>query len=525
VSENFKRLHLFNGMLATEEDWNAGVNYHYAKGQLHNRVMHGAGVVPHFREGLTVRALQPPGMKVVVNPGMAIDPLGNELFLWDPVLLSINPEEFGTSGKPFSGNLFVCVSFEERPDDFAVSETDSRITGHRRIEEGARVRVSAEGVRPEDVELARIYIVPEVQQIADAVNVEAPRPGEIDLRFVPHVGQPGGRISSVSQQLLISALDRRHKLLGNWVLEYEVMDANLPRPTLLTAKALVKGGLLDRAGLVSLLLGVTNTEDEMCTLIKQKKGDWERVWVSKEFKAYKEAWQRAQKALATLEAGPTPAMDSAQFFREVDRALERFREVNVPLERLTEQLPNLLERGAASGPTYEEVSDSALKAMGTEPPRRLAIDGKPFVLVDSLEVTSPASEEAHFFRLEVGPNDVVQGTTPATYPDGNRVTDSGLSYRRGSVYFQVNDVKPGRDMLILRRVEFRELNVEEEVRVDDQPIGVWRIEGDDRENQWRNVMFMVDGEFLVGPRPRFRLRLMEGSSPSNMYRYWFYQAA
>lgn len=525
MSENFKRLHLFNGMLATEEDFNAGVEYHHAKRQLLNRVLQGSGVVPHFREGLSVRALQPAGMKVVVNPGMAIDPLGNELFLWDPVLLTINPEEFGTSGKPFSGNLFICMSYEERPDDFTISETDSRITGHRRIEESAKVRVSAEGVRGDDVELARIYIVPEVQQISDAANVEAPRPGEIDLRFVPHVGLPGGRVSSVAQQLLTTAIDRRHKLLGTWMLEYEVMEANLPRPALLAARALVRSGQLDRTGLVGLLLGVVNTEDEMCTLIKQKKGDWERVWVSKEFKAYKEAYQRAQKALATLEMGPTPAMDSAQFFREVDRSLERFREINAPLERLTEQLPHLLERGAASGPTYEEVTDSGLKAMGTEPPRRFAIDGKPFVLVDTLEITSPASEEAHFFRLEVGPNDVVQGTTPASYPDGNRVTDSGLSYRRGSVYFQVNDVKPGRDMLILRRVEFRELQVEEEVRVDDQPVGVWRIEGDDRENQWRNVMFMVEGEYLVGPRPRFRLRLMEGSSPSNMYRFWFYQAA
>jgi len=525
VNENFKRLHLFNGMLATEEDWNAGIDYHHEKARLHNRIFHGSGVVPHFREGLTVRALQPPGLKVVVNPGMAIDPQGNELFLWDPVLLSVNPEEYGTSAKPFSGNVFVCISYEERPDDFAVSETDSRIHGHRRIIESSKVRVSTDGVGPDDVELARIYLVPDVRQIADAPNPEAPRPGEIDLRFVPYVGQPGGRISSVAQQLLLTTLERRHALLGTWLIEYEVAEAHIPRPSLVTARALIRSGQLDRPGVAGVLLGVINLEDEMCTLIRQKKGEWERVWVSKEFKAYKEAWERAQKALATVELGPTPAMDSAQYIREVDRALERFRDVTPPLERLTEQLPHLLERGAASGPTYEEVTDSSLKSMGTEPPTRFAIDGKPFVLVDSLDVTSPASEEAHLFKLEVGPNDVVQGTTPAVYPDGTRVTDSGLSYRRGSVYFQVNNVKPGRDMLVLRRVEFRELQVEEEVRVDDQPVGVWRIEGDDRENQWRNVMFHIDGEFLVGPRPRFRLRLMEGSSPSNMYRFWFYQAA
>lgn len=525
MTEHFKRLHLFNGMLATEEDWNAGVRYHHDKSRLHNRVIHGAGVVPHHREGLTVRALQPPGMKVVVNPGMALDPSGNELFLNDPTLLSITPEEYGTAGKPFSGNIFICLSYEERPEDFAVSETDSRVTGHKRVTELVRVRVSHEGLRPDDIELARIYLVPEVTQITDPQNNTSPKPGEIDLRFVPHVGLPGGRISAVTQQLLLSSIDRRNKLLGTWLLEYEVMEANLPRPVLMNAKSMVRAGVLDRAGLCGTLLSVINAEDDMCALIKQRKGDWERVWVSKEFKAYKESWERAQKALVVLENGPTPAMDSNQFFREVDRALERFRDVNAPLERLTEQMPSLLERGAASGPTYEEMTESGLKNMGSEPPRRMAIDGKPFVLVDTLEITNPASEEGHLFRLEVGPNDVVQGTTPAMYPDGSRVTDSGLSYRRGSVYFQVNSVIPGRDMLVLRRVEYRELNVEEEVRVDDQPVGVWKIQGDDRENQWRNVMYHIDGEFLVGPRPRIRLRLMDGSSPSNMYRFWFYQAA
>lgn len=525
MSENYKRLHLFNGMLASEEDWNAGFRYHYEKSLLHNRVIHGAGVVPHHREGLTVRALQPAGMKVVVNPGMAVDPSGHEIFLHDPVLLSLNPEEYSSNGKPFSGNVFVCLSFDERPDDFAVSEIDSRVTGHRRITELANVRISHEGLRSDDIELARIYLVPEVTQISDAQNASAPRPGEIDLRFVPQTGGMGGRVNAVTQQLLTSALERRHKLLATWILEYEVMEANLPRPYLMQAKALVRAGVVDRAALCGVLLSITQAEEEMGALIKHKKGEWERVWVSKEFKAYKEGWERAGKALALLENGPTPSMDSVQFLREVDRAIERFRDVNAPLERLTEQLSNLLERGAASGPTYEEVSDSSLKAMGSEPPRRLAIDGKPFVLVDTLEVTNPASEEGHLFRLEVGPNDVVQGTTPATYPDGNRVTDSGLSYRRGSVYFQINNVQPGRDMLVLRRVEFRELNVEEEVRVDDQPVGVWKVEGDDREHQWRNVMYNIDGEFLVGPRPRVRLRLMDGSSPSNMYRFWFYQAA
>lgn len=116
--EHFKRLHLFNGMLVTEEDWNAGIQYHAQKHSLHQSSLHGAGVVPHFLQGLTVRALQPNALKLVVNPGLALDPLGRELLVLEPSVLALHPEAFQTEGRPFTGHLYITLRYDEQPDDF-----------------------------------------------------------------------------------------------------------------------------------------------------------------------------------------------------------------------------------------------------------------------------------------------------------------------------------------------------------------------------------------------------------------------
>lgn len=390
--------------------------------------------------------------------------------------------------------------------------------------ERARLSLTPDGTRRNAIELARIYVTPALSRVADAKDPLSPEPGELDLRFVPYIGTLGGAPVGALKQRLLLAIEKRAQLLGTWWLEFNVVEAALVRPALYSARALVRGGLLDRAGIMDGLLSGLQQEEELISILERKTGAWERVWVSQEFKAYKEGRQRAQQACSALVFGPTPQLDRQQFELEVERCLELFREANATFERLTDQLAQLLERGVASGPTYQEVTEAELRNTGSEPPQRISLDGRPFVRIDSLEVTNTASIEAHFFRPDVGANDVVQGTTPGVYPDGTRLSDGGLSYRRGSIYFRINNVKPGRDLLMLRRVELRQLRAEEEVRIDDQPIGLWKIEGDDREHGWRNLLYAVDGEYLVGPRPRVRLRLMEGSSPSNLYRFWFYQA-
>lgn len=92
----FKRPRYFDGRLLTAKDLQAEQNYHREKQRLHNRALHGWGVV----EGLEVTAS---GDAITVSPGFALDPEGNEIVLADPV--TIRPTD-RTSG-------FVCLRYTE----------------------------------------------------------------------------------------------------------------------------------------------------------------------------------------------------------------------------------------------------------------------------------------------------------------------------------------------------------------------------------------------------------------------------
>ena len=523
MKENFRRVHFFNGMLATEDDWNAAEAYQRESRRFQNRYVSGAGVIPHFREGLVVRATQPAGLRVTVQPGAALDPQGREVLVLEPQLRSINPEEFAERGTPFSGFLFVVARYDERPESFAVSAVDARIQGHKRVAETALITVQKEEPRDDGIELARIYWAPECSRVTDALDFSNPRPGEIDLRFVAKAGQSGGRFDPVVTQHLLNSFERRSRLLSQLMLEFGVMEANIPRPGLMTARTLLKGGNLDRPTTADLLRHILDLEEEMTVLIQKRSGEWERVWVSTEYKNYLDSIRKAHQQLRSLENGPLAHMESIHYRAEMSRALDQFRQVNDALEGLLRRLPEMLEQVKAADP-YPEITAEQLAVWALEMPRRFALGGTPYVLVDQLDVTNVASEEAHRFRIDAGPKDVVEGTTPATYPGGGAVTDSGISFRRGSIQFTVGDLVPGRDVLLVRRVELRDLNVEEEVRVDDQVTGSWRFDGNDAQNTWRNVLLGINGEFVAGPRPRVRLQLSPNSSPSNLYRVWVYQS-
>lgn len=73
-----KRVNYFYGRLLTAEDFQAEQDYHRSRARRHNRFLHGIGVV----SGLQVSVENSnAGSTIVVEPGFAIDPAGNELEL------------------------------------------------------------------------------------------------------------------------------------------------------------------------------------------------------------------------------------------------------------------------------------------------------------------------------------------------------------------------------------------------------------------------------------------------------------
>jgi hypothetical protein len=73
--QQFERSRFFTGKLLTADDLQAEQDYFRGKSRLHNRFLHGWGIV----SGLGVTIEQ--GATVVVSPGLAVDCCGNELVL------------------------------------------------------------------------------------------------------------------------------------------------------------------------------------------------------------------------------------------------------------------------------------------------------------------------------------------------------------------------------------------------------------------------------------------------------------
>jgi hypothetical protein len=100
----FKRPNFFFGKLLTAEDLTAEQNYHLQKQKLHNRYLHGWGVV----SGLRVDSING---SIHISAGLALDCEGNEIIVEDSV--SVDPPSADCTKK----TVFVGVRYFEQQTD------------------------------------------------------------------------------------------------------------------------------------------------------------------------------------------------------------------------------------------------------------------------------------------------------------------------------------------------------------------------------------------------------------------------
>jgi hypothetical protein len=137
-----KRVHFFSGQVLTSTDFNAEQQYHLQRRHLHNRSLHGSGVV----NGLEVTVSDEPGSKVIVEPGLALDALGRELELTQQVIVALTMME---------SPQYVVIEYAERKTDFvAVAGEPDPIAS--RIEEGVTVRLKDEQPGDDALAIARL---------------------------------------------------------------------------------------------------------------------------------------------------------------------------------------------------------------------------------------------------------------------------------------------------------------------------------------------------------------------------------
>src|SRR5215813_6226184 len=188
--QGFKRINFFKGFMTTEKDWNDAHRYHIDKRRLHNRMLHSPGVVYGYSGDLRVSARARGDLSVEVQPGYAIDGLGNDLMIFDATIRNINLEEFR-----LPQTIFVVLRYYEELTDFIAYKENLEYKGHRRVLESCRVELSqTEPDITREVELARIYLEKGVNRIRDARDPSEPKPNEIDMRYVPKGGLSGSML-------------------------------------------------------------------------------------------------------------------------------------------------------------------------------------------------------------------------------------------------------------------------------------------------------------------------------------------
>jgi hypothetical protein len=129
----------FNGQRLTAADLSAVQDYQRHMRWLHNRSLHTWGIIV----GLEVTA-QRGDREVKVQPGFALDCLGRELLLADPLTLPVPPVA-GANGKP--AGYYLTISYVE-DDQLSPSEIEDGVCGASgaiRLPESARVRFQVPG--------------------------------------------------------------------------------------------------------------------------------------------------------------------------------------------------------------------------------------------------------------------------------------------------------------------------------------------------------------------------------------------
>lgn len=174
----FKRIKFFKGFAATAEDWQAAERYHSEKRRLHNKYCHPSGVIEECLEGLAVTATQG-GSALRVEPGMAVDGEGRELYVPQPVDLILNVQDYR------SKTLYVVIAHKEEPIDFRANDLSPEYAGHAFIEELPSVTITAD--LPDNktkLELARVKLSSDATGITNPKILSKPAENEINAAYV-----------------------------------------------------------------------------------------------------------------------------------------------------------------------------------------------------------------------------------------------------------------------------------------------------------------------------------------------------
>lgn len=502
--QNFKRINFFEGFFTTDEDWNAAEAYHLEKRRLHNRILHQSGIVPIAGGGLKVTSRGKGDLSFEVAPGYAVDGKGNELVLRDPAVKVIEVDKL-----KLPQTVYVGIRYYEEPTDFIAYKENPRFKGHRRIEEKVKVETLA---RPPDneeiIELARIRLEEGVREIRDALDPRLPGPGELDLRFAPLAGIAGGHASPAMRVELSSGLVELQAHTAA-LSKMGVVISNYVRHQAAAAEMLNSANAVGPNNLSEVLSGLVELSREM---VEEVEKNHPNVAARKGFNDYKKSLEALQKLVRDR---PRDAEGCAGIVRFLNSA-------NQSLGVVAKEKTGPVAKGPDA--VGEKVSWKDIVVYSKAFPAALNIDGSNFTLVDHIKVVDDESTKAHKFNIE-GQKDMWKSRQSFSYPDKVEVSDAGVAYIGGQSKFNVLNLKPGKDLVIIKRYDAILGEQQCEIMADGKKVGTWKTQEADRKHRWRNHYFLVPGTFVAGEQLEIVKKALSAERDINLFQLWFYQPA
>lgn len=227
-----KRIRAADGMAVTADVWEEAHEYHRLYDRFHTLLYHGAGIVV----GLEVIASDPPDSALYVRPGLAVDSIGQTIFVPEPRAYDIGRAD---------GMLYLVLSYAES----RAQRSNGQVQEDAPLYVQAQYALEAVEELPATphIELARVFRRDGATVLTDAKDPNHPQAGEIDLRFRATLGQqthaplalgvitlPGAESTRHGEGMANLAASMRQSALGQvWVDPDTTIGPGLERYALL----------------------------------------------------------------------------------------------------------------------------------------------------------------------------------------------------------------------------------------------------------------------------------------------------
>jgi hypothetical protein len=505
-SKEFQRVSFFRGFFASEEDFNHLVNYDLEKHKLHNHLSHSPGVVLNHSGELKLTARQKGDFSIEVAPGYAIDGEGNDIFLWETKVLTIDISKYQL---PLV--VYIVLKYFDEPMDFITNKANPQYKGHRRVAE--RVKLEISPTPPdisEGIELGRVRLEDELKDVKNPEKPDKPQTGELDTRFIPIAGTFGWFLTPEVKANLFTVFDRMKLVFIYLFKEHELKYSMDAYQAAMTAEMVSVAGKIDFRNAFQLLKIIYPLEDEISNELENTP----KLSQRKEVGEYKNNLMAVKNITESIDITPEDLNNLIIYQSKATGSLEKLLSTRVAKFR-GEEVPEDWD-----GLT---LTSDELKIYDDELPLEVMVDNVRYKLVDTIEIMNDNSEKDHEFKFG-GVQRELKQNVKASFPSGKSLVLRGRRLWGGFSQFKIKNLEPERDVLLIRRIDFQYGNIKTDVEVEGTKVGTSEITGNDRKFRWRNWPFIINGKFITKVDADVKLIALSAEREETLYGFFFYQA-